>query len=133
MRSNRSGQLAVVTNLKMLKLDGLELLKRIKHDHLTDADIIIMNGPGHVPRVPRLPLLIGFPSESYEHIVRRTDDRVTFLCLLLVAAEAFQRPEPGRGGSGRDAGNEGSQYGVMGLRNTVSRPSMKLDRPTCSG
>ena len=39
----------VVTDLKMPKLDGLELLKRIKHDHVTDAEVIIMTAYGSIP------------------------------------------------------------------------------------
>ncbi|MGO9114956.1 MAG: sigma-54-dependent transcriptional regulator [Thermoguttaceae bacterium] len=39
----------VVTDLKMPKLDGLELLKRIKHDHITDAEVIIMTAYGSIP------------------------------------------------------------------------------------
>ncbi len=33
----------------MPTLDGLELLKRIKHDHLTDAEVIIMTAYGSIP------------------------------------------------------------------------------------
>ncbi len=39
----------VVTDLKMPKLDGIELLKRIKHDHVTDAEVIIMTAYGSIP------------------------------------------------------------------------------------
>ena len=39
----------VVTDLKMPKLDGLELLKRIKHDHVTDAEVILMTAYGSIP------------------------------------------------------------------------------------
>jgi DNA-binding NtrC family response regulator len=39
----------VVTDLKMPKLDGIELLKRIKHEHLTDAEVIIMTAYGSIP------------------------------------------------------------------------------------
>ena len=39
----------VVTDLKMPRLDGIELLKRIKHEHLTDAEVIIMTAYGSIP------------------------------------------------------------------------------------
>jgi len=39
----------VVTDLKMPKLDGLELLKCIKHKHITDAEVIIMTAYGSIP------------------------------------------------------------------------------------
>jgi len=39
----------VVTDLKMPKLDGIELLKRIKRDHVSDADVIIMTAYGSIP------------------------------------------------------------------------------------
>ena len=39
----------VVTDLKMPKLDGIELLKQIKHDHLTNAEVIIMTAYGSIP------------------------------------------------------------------------------------
>jgi DNA-binding NtrC family response regulator len=39
----------VVTDLKMPKLDGIELLKRIKRDHVTDAEVIIMTAYGSIP------------------------------------------------------------------------------------
>ncbi len=34
----------VVTDLKMPKVDGIELLKRIKQDRVADAEVIIMIG-----------------------------------------------------------------------------------------
>jgi DNA-binding NtrC family response regulator len=39
----------IVTDLKMPKLDGIELLKRIKHDRITDAEVIIMTAYGSIP------------------------------------------------------------------------------------
>ena len=39
----------VVTDLKMPKLDGIELLKRIKREHITDAEVIIMTAYGSIP------------------------------------------------------------------------------------
>jgi two-component system, NtrC family, response regulator AtoC len=39
----------IVTDLKMPKLDGIELLKRIKRDHLSDAEVIIMTAYGSIP------------------------------------------------------------------------------------
>ncbi|MCC6126071.1 MAG: sigma-54-dependent Fis family transcriptional regulator [Pirellulales bacterium] len=39
----------IVTDLKMPKLDGIELLKRIKRDNLTDAEVIIMTAYGSIP------------------------------------------------------------------------------------
>jgi len=39
----------VVTDLKMPRLDGIELLKRIKREHITDAEVIIMTAYGSIP------------------------------------------------------------------------------------
>ena len=39
----------VVTDLKMPKLDGIELLKRIKQDHIVDVEVIIMTAYGSIP------------------------------------------------------------------------------------
>jgi len=39
----------IVTDLKMPKVDGLELLKRIRHEHLSDAEVIIMTAYGSIP------------------------------------------------------------------------------------
>lgn len=39
----------VVTDLKMPKVDGIELLKRIKREQLTDAEVIIMTAYGSIP------------------------------------------------------------------------------------
>ncbi len=39
----------IVTDLKMPQLDGIELLKRIKHEHITDAEVIIMTAYGSIP------------------------------------------------------------------------------------
>ncbi len=39
----------VVTDLKMPNLDGIELLKRIKHERITDAEVIIMTAYGSIP------------------------------------------------------------------------------------
>src|SRR3989304_3935316 len=39
----------VVTDLKMPKLDGLELLKRIKHGPLADMEVIMMTAYGSIP------------------------------------------------------------------------------------
>lgn len=39
----------IVTDLKMPKLDGIELLKRVKHDRLSDAEVIIMTAYGSIP------------------------------------------------------------------------------------
>ena len=45
----RTTSTSIVTDLKMPKLDGIELLKRIKHEHLTDAEVIIMTAYGSIP------------------------------------------------------------------------------------
>jgi DNA-binding NtrC family response regulator len=39
----------VVTDLKMPKLDGIELLKRIKQDNIPDMEVIIMTAYGSIP------------------------------------------------------------------------------------
>ncbi|MGI6418308.1 MAG: sigma-54-dependent transcriptional regulator [Thermoguttaceae bacterium] len=39
----------VVTDLKMPKVDGIELLKRIKQDRVADAEVIIMTAYGSIP------------------------------------------------------------------------------------
>ncbi|MCC6125367.1 MAG: sigma-54-dependent Fis family transcriptional regulator [Pirellulales bacterium] len=39
----------VVTDLKMPKLDGIELLKRIKHGPLADVEVIMMTAYGSIP------------------------------------------------------------------------------------
>ncbi len=39
----------VVTDLKMPKVDGIELLKRIKQDRLANAEVIIMTAYGSIP------------------------------------------------------------------------------------
>jgi DNA-binding NtrC family response regulator len=39
----------IVTDLKMPKVDGIELLKRIRHDRLSDAEVIIMTAYGSIP------------------------------------------------------------------------------------
>ncbi len=39
----------VVTDLKMPKVDGIELLRRIKGNHLADAEVIIMTAYGSIP------------------------------------------------------------------------------------
>ena len=39
----------LVTDLKMPKLDGLELLKRIKQDHVAEVEVIIMTAYGSIP------------------------------------------------------------------------------------
>ena len=39
----------VVTDLKMPKLDGIELLKRIKQDPLADVEVIMMTAYGSIP------------------------------------------------------------------------------------
>jgi DNA-binding NtrC family response regulator len=39
----------VVTDLKMPKLDGIELLKQIKYDRIADTDVIIMTAYGSIP------------------------------------------------------------------------------------
>ena len=39
----------VVTDLKMPNVDGIELLKRIKQDGLTQAEVIIMTAYGSIP------------------------------------------------------------------------------------
>jgi two-component system response regulator AtoC len=39
----------IVTDLKMPKVDGIELLKRIKHERLSDAEVIIMTAYGSIP------------------------------------------------------------------------------------
>jgi DNA-binding NtrC family response regulator len=39
----------VVTDLKMPKLDGIELLKRIKQGHLADVEVIMMTAYGSIP------------------------------------------------------------------------------------
>jgi DNA-binding NtrC family response regulator len=39
----------VVTDLKMPRTDGIELLKRIKRDHLADVEVIIMTAYGSIP------------------------------------------------------------------------------------
>ena len=39
----------VVTDLKMPKVDGIELLKRIKQDRIADVEVIIMTAYGSIP------------------------------------------------------------------------------------
>jgi DNA-binding NtrC family response regulator len=39
----------VVTDLKMPKIDGIELLKRIKQDRIADVEVIIMTAYGSIP------------------------------------------------------------------------------------
>jgi len=39
----------LVTDLKMPKVDGIELLKRIKHDRVADVEVIIMTAYGSIP------------------------------------------------------------------------------------
>ncbi len=39
----------IVTDLKMPKLDGIELLKRIKHEQIADVEVIIMTAYGSIP------------------------------------------------------------------------------------
>ncbi len=39
----------VVTDLKMPNLDGIELLKRIKQEHIAEVEVIIMTAYGSIP------------------------------------------------------------------------------------
>ncbi|MGA2031722.1 MAG: sigma-54 dependent transcriptional regulator [Thermoguttaceae bacterium] len=81
----------VVTDLKMPKLDGIELLKRIKQDHLADAEVIIMTAYGSIPLAVEAGKLGAF-----DFLVKpfRNEDIFRLLTRIELARRATEKPEP---------------------------------------
>ena len=81
----------VVTDLKMPKLDGIELLKRIKQDRACDSDVIIMTAYGSIPLAVEAGKLGAF-----DFLIKpfRNEDIFPLLARIQSARQAAHPPKP---------------------------------------
>lgn len=81
----------VVTDLKMPKLDGLELLKRIKQNHLDNMEVIIMTAYGSIPLAVEAGKLGAFDFLTKPF---RNEDVFPLLARIEMARRGSALPEP---------------------------------------
>lgn len=81
----------VVTDLKMPKIDGVELLKHIKSDHGCDAEVIIMTAYGSIPLAVEAGKLGAFDFITKPF---RNDDLFPLLARIQAARQRLAPPSP---------------------------------------
>jgi DNA-binding NtrC family response regulator len=81
----------VVTDLKMPKVDGIELLKRIKHDRICDSEVIIMTAYGSIPLAVEAGKLGAFDFLTKPF---RNEDILPLLARIQSTRRTSPAPEP---------------------------------------
>jgi DNA-binding NtrC family response regulator len=104
----------VITDLKMPKIDGIELLKQIKRDPLTDTEVIIMTAYGSIPLAVEAGKL-----GAYDFVTKpfRNED----IFPLLAQIEAVRQPPAPAGHETLEAAFEHIDQTVVGQSAAMQR------------
>ncbi len=81
----------IVADLKMPRIDGIDLLKRIKQDHLTDAEVIIVTAYGSIPLAVEAGKIGAFDFLTKPF---RNEDIFPLLARIEATRRGTARPEP---------------------------------------